>query len=184
VIGSLIPVVQRLGQVVRRPVPVSSLVRCTWPIISEVIRSGLHHLAGHRGHRAHLCRGVAGRVGERLARCPAVPSGLLSVRATLQRLHHSRQVGDGEPEGAGAHPALPDAQDRHSGVRVPAEPHAAGIAPYVEENLAQTGQRGSIRCGHGAHGYAEAMPLSTLIATLAMPGPGQPRHGALASFVM
>jgi hypothetical protein len=183
VIGSLIPVVQRLGQVVRRPVPVSSLVGCAWPIIPELSRGGLHHLAGHRAHRAHLRRGVAGRVGKRLARCLAVPSGL-PVRAALQRLHHSWQVGNGEPEGAGAHPALPDAQDRHSGVRVPAEPHAAGIAPYVEENLAQTGQRGSIRCGHGAHGYAEAMPLSTLIATLAMPGPGQPRHGALASFVI
>jgi hypothetical protein len=180
VIGSLIPVAQRLGQVVRRPVPVSSLVRYAWPISPEVGRSGLHYLAGHRAHRAHLRRGVA----ELLARSLAVPSGLLPVRATLQRLHHSRQVGNGEPEGAGAHPALPDAQDRHSGVRVPAEPHAAGVAAYVEENLAQTGQRGSIRCGHGAHGYAEATPLSTLIATLAILRPGQPRRGARASFMI
>ncbi len=86
--------------------------------------------------------------------------GALPVRASLQRLDHSGQIVNGQAEGAGAHPALPDAQDRDSGIRVPAEPHAPRAAPDVEENFAEPGQRGRIRCRHGPHGYPEPTSVS------------------------
>jgi hypothetical protein len=86
--------------------------------------------------------------------------GALPVRASLQRLDHSGQIVNGQAEGAGAHPALPDAQDGDSGIRVPAEPHAPRAAPDVEENFAEPGQRGRIRCRHGPHGYPEPTSVS------------------------
>jgi len=135
-------------------------------------------LRSRRRHRetGAVSRGPAGRRGRRPAanaiplkwplsghrRWFGVTMGAMSASdaAPLQCLDHSGQIVDGQPESTCAHPALPDAQDCHSSVRVPAEPHAPRVAPDVEENLAEPGQRGRIRCRHGPHRYPEPSSVS------------------------
>lgn len=77
--------------------------------------------------------------GPYLGAAPRRPGGRCPW-PTPQRSHHPREIGDRQPERAGAGAALPDAENGHARVRVPAQPHAARIAPDVEENLAQPGQ--------------------------------------------
>jgi hypothetical protein len=78
------------------------------------------------------------------------------VRSALEDLDHPAQITHGQAECAGAHAALPDAEDRHVGVGVPAEPHSPGVAPDVEKHLAEARQR---RCIGGGH---EAMVARTM----------------------
>src|SRR6185437_9309395 len=80
-----------------------------------------------------------------LTRPSGLAGGPLALRATVQRLDHPAEVIHGQPERPGAGTALPDAEDGHTRVGVPAQPHAARVASHVEEHLAEPGQRGCVR---------------------------------------
>src|SRR6266496_4189075 len=82
------------------------------------------------------------------------------LRTALQRVHQPRKIRDRNAERAGAGAALPNAEYRDPGVGVPTQPHRAGVASDVEENLAEAGQRRYIRCRHAAHSGAETRGLS------------------------
>ena len=88
--------------------------------------------------------GVGRRPGK-LAGIGTRAAGVVGLRATLQGVDQPRQLLHRQPERAGAGSSLPDAEDRDSGVGVPAQPHAAGAAAHVEENLAEPGQRSCVR---------------------------------------
>jgi hypothetical protein len=77
----------------------------------------------------------------------------LRCRASLEDLDHAPEISDGQPERPGAHSGLPDAEDRYSGIGVPAQPHAPRVASDIEEDLAEARQR---RCvGHGYEAYRD-----------------------------
>jgi hypothetical protein len=77
--------------------------------------------------------------------------GVPRPRARLQRLDHPGQIVERQPESACAATGLPDAENGDPAVRVPAEPHAPGISPDVEEDLSLSWQRNGIRLGHAAY---------------------------------
>src|SRR6266496_2714792 len=83
-----------------------------------------------------------------------------TLRTALQRVHQPRKIRDRNAERAGAGAALPNAEYRDPGVGVPTQPHRAGVASDVEENLAEAGQRRYVRCRHAAHSGAETRGLS------------------------
>jgi hypothetical protein len=70
------------------------------------------------------------------------------ARAGLQDSDHPLEVGEWQPERAGAPVALPDAENRHPAVGVPTEPHGPGITAHIEEDLAFARQRNGIWLRH------------------------------------
>ncbi len=87
-------------------------------------------------------------------------------RTALQCFDKPGKIGDRYTERTGAGPSLPDAEYRHARIRVPAEAHGTGVAPDVEENLAEARQRRYVRCWHAAHGGANTHSLSSNIVHL------------------
>ena len=128
-------------------------------------RRGEHHRAGRilRPHRAEVAGHRAGELalaavaaGQRrqpgVGRRPGELTGVATecarvvrLRPALQGVDQPRQLLHRQPERAGAGASLPDAEDGDSGVGVPAQPHTAGAAAHVEENLAEPGQRSCVR---------------------------------------
>src|SRR6201989_225191 len=110
-------------------------------------------VAGHRAGELGLAAVAAGRrrqpgVGRRpgkLAGVAAESARVVRLRPALQGVDQPRQLLHRQPARAGAGASLPDAEDRDSGIGVPAQPHTAGAAAHVEETLAEPGQRSCVR---------------------------------------
>src|SRR6185437_6387817 len=89
------------------------------------------------------------------------PVAVRGGRARLKRGDQAGYIAHGKAEAPGAGAALPDAEHRHAGVGIPADPQAPGRAPDVEEHFTETWQRSWFRRRHGAHSDADLSDLST-----------------------
>src|SRR6185312_15126792 len=155
-LGRLGPRAGGQGQRARgqRPGPLSALRRrVEHHRAGRVFGPDRAEVAGHRAGELGLAAvatgqrrqsGVGRRPGE-LAGVAAESARVVRLRPALQGVDQPRQLLHRQPERAGAGASLPDAEDRDSGVGVPAQPHAAGAAAHVEENLAEPGQRSCVR---------------------------------------
>ena len=114
------------------------------------------HQARRRGHRARPVQmagtwlwvaAVKGRTALWAPGGVRRPDG----RPGLQCLDHPDQIAERQPESPRAAVALPDAEHRDRAVGVPAQPHAPGFAPDIEEDLSFAWQGNGIRLRHAAY---------------------------------
>src|SRR5215472_1851346 len=124
-----------------------SAVVVRWVVTGRVIRRGVAVV--RRIVVGQLITAVA--IALPISRARQVAIAPLPVRARLKRPDHPVKLTKGQPEGSGASVALPDAEHGYGAVGVPAQPHASGFSPDVEEDLALARQRNGIRLGHGAY---------------------------------